>query len=167
MLRRMTRNHMTAPGVVRQVAVPPAVRALSTLGRVDYADAFLVPVPSAGARTAEGWVRAILQDAPLAVRTSLLSGWAALGLKPTRRDDAVLGWAVLRSTPDVALLEAESHLGLRGQLLLRREGDALLFSTVVQHDNPLARGVWAGVEAAHVRIVRGVLEQAAARWRAP
>ena len=154
---------MPDPGGVRQIAVPPAVRELSTLARVDYADAFLVPTAAAGARTAEGWARAVLQDAPLAVRTSLLSGWSALGLKLSRREGSVLGWDVLSSTPDVALLGAESHLGLRGRLLFRREPDALLFSTLVQQDNPVARAVWAGVEAAHVRIVRRILEQARTR----
>ena len=69
---------------VRQVPVPPAVLELSTLARVDYADAFLVPTAEGRSRTAEAWARAVLEDAPLAVRTSLLSGWSGLGLKMSR-----------------------------------------------------------------------------------
>jgi len=151
---------------VRRLPVRPAVLELSTLARVDYADAFLVPTAHAPSRTAEAWARAVLEDAPLAVRTSLLSGWSALGLKMTRADRSVLGWEVRTSTPDLALLGAESHLGLRGELLFKREPEAVLFSTLVQHDNPVARTVWAGVEAAHVRIVQRILEQAERRWRA-
>ena len=48
-----------------------------------------------------------------------------------------------------------------GELLFKRERDALLFATFVQHDNPVARAVWAGVEPVHVPIVRRVLEHAA------
>ena len=151
---------------VRQLAVPPAVLESSTLTRVDYADAFVVPTAEATSRTAEGWARAALEEAPLAVRTSLLSGWSALGLKMSRSERSILGWEVRTSTPDLALLGAESHLGLRGRLLFKREPDAVLFSTLVQLDNPVARTVWAGVEAAHVRIVQRILEQAERRWRA-
>ena len=34
--------HVETPGRVRQVAVPPAARTLSTLAHIDYEDAFLV-----------------------------------------------------------------------------------------------------------------------------
>ena len=159
-------NSSVQDHTVRQVPVPPAVLELSTLARVDYADAFLVPTAEGRSRTAEAWARAVLEDAPLAVRTSLLSGWSGLGLKMSRSDGSVLGWEVRTSTPDLAILGAESHLGLRGQLLFKREPEAVLFSTLVQHDNPVARTVWAGVEAAHVRIVQRILEQAERRWNA-
>jgi hypothetical protein len=35
-------SHVAAPGAVRQVTLPPAARALSTLSHIDYEDAFLV-----------------------------------------------------------------------------------------------------------------------------
>jgi hypothetical protein len=50
-----------------------------------------------------------------------------------------------------------------GELLLERRRGALLFCTFVEHDNALARTVWAGVEPVHVPVVRRVLEQAAGR----
>jgi hypothetical protein len=40
-----------APGTVRQVALPPAARALSTLSHIDYEDAFLVEIGPAQDRT--------------------------------------------------------------------------------------------------------------------
>ncbi len=49
---------MAAPGAVRQVTLPPAARALSTLSHVDYEDAFLVETGPAQDRTGEQWARA-------------------------------------------------------------------------------------------------------------
>lgn len=77
----LLRRTPLTPGTVRQVAVPPAARALSTLSRIDYEDAFLVDTGSDRERTAEQWARAILEDAPIIVRRALLSGWSALGLR--------------------------------------------------------------------------------------
>jgi Protein of unknown function (DUF2867) len=150
---------------VRQVAVPPALRSLSTLAHVDYADAFLVETGGFPDRTAERWARAVLQDAPLAVRHTLLSGWSAIGLKVGRgrADRSVLGWEIRRSDPDLVLLRAGSHIGMPGELLFKRERRGLLFATFVQHDNALARATWAAVEPVHVPTVRYVLEQAARR----
>ncbi len=69
------------------------------------------------------------------------------------------------STPDVLLLGAGSRVGMPAELLFKRERHALLFATFVQQDNPVARGLWAGVEPVHVPIVRRLLEQAGRRWR--
>ncbi|HEY1592889.1 MAG TPA: DUF2867 domain-containing protein [Solirubrobacteraceae bacterium] len=150
-----------APGRVRQIAVPREARARSTLSRIDYADAFVVDNPAAEERTAEQWIRAILGQAPLAVRSQLLSGWSSIGLMLGR--DGVLGWQVRRSDPESVLLGAGSRIGMPGELLLERRPGALLFCTFVEHDNALARTVWAGVEPVHVPVVRRVLEQAAGR----
>ncbi len=149
-------------GGVRQVAVPPAARRLSTLTRVDYEDAFLVePGPTHG-RTAEEWARAILEDAPAVVRSALAWGWSALGLQigSTRSDRPVLGWEVRRSTPDFALLAAGSRVGLPAELLFKRQRQTLLFATFVRQENRVARAVWAGVIPLHQQVVRYVLGRA-------
>ena len=150
---------------VRQVALPPDARAQTTLPRLDYHDAFLVDVGPTDDRTAEAWARAILEDAPLAVRSSLLSGWLSLGLQlgSPRSAQRVLGWEVRRSTADVVLLGAESRLGLTGELLLMRRPRTLLFATLVQQRHAAARALWATVEPVHVPIVRRILRQAADR----
>jgi hypothetical protein len=140
---------------VRQVAVPAAVRALSTLERVDYADTFRVELADVRSRTAEDWARAVLEDAPLAVRGQLLSGWSSLGLKVGR--GSVLGWHVRSSTPDVLLLGAGSWIGMPGELLFKRERSGLLFATFVRHGNPAARALWGRVERVHVATVRRLL----------
>jgi hypothetical protein len=153
------------PHRVCQVAVPPAARALSTLARIDYADAFLVQTGPAENRTAEQWARAILEQAPITTRAQLLSGWSAIGLKvgTLRAERSVLGWQVRVSAAEFALLGADSRIGMPGQLLFKRERRALLFCTFVQHNNPVARAVWAAVEPAHIRVVRDLLEEASQR----
>jgi len=104
-------------GNVRQVAVPPAARALSTLSRVGYEDAFLVDTGLDQDRSGEQWSRVILEGAPVFLRRRLRWGWFALGLRLgcTPTDRFVLGWEVRRSTPDFALLGAGGRLGLSGE----------------------------------------------------
>jgi len=144
--------------------MPRAARALSTLSRVDYEDAFVVEVGPARERTGEQWARAILEDAPASMRRALRSGWLALGLRlgSTRSDRSVLGWQVRRSTPDFALLAASSRFGLEGEVLVKHQQHTLLVATFVQLENPIARTVWAGVAPGHRQVVRNLLEQAAA-----
>jgi hypothetical protein len=160
-----SQSDVETPGRVDQVAMPPAARTLSTLSRIDYEDAFLVEIGPVQERTAEQWAGVILEDAPVVIRGTLLSGWSALGLKldPTRSDGFVLGWAVRSSTPDYALLGAGSRLGLRGELLVKRQQQRLLFATFVQQEHQIARAMWAAVEPVHLRVVRRVLEQASCR----
>jgi hypothetical protein len=154
-------------GRVRQVAVPPAARGLSTLSHVDYEDAFLVETGPAQDRTGEQWARAFLEDAPIITRGALLSGWSALGLQlgSPRSDRLVLGWEVRRSTPDFVLLGAGSRLGLAGELLFERRQQTLLYATFVQQENHIARAVWAGIAPGHRQVVRYLLEQASSRER--
>ena len=162
---------MSGPAVttaVRKIETPPEVLRQSTLPRVDYSDAFVVePVP-AGARTAEDWARAMLEEAPERMRRSLRAGWLALGLEigPPWSDHRVLGWPVRRSEPDLVLLSAASRCGIPAELLFVRRHETLLFSTLVHHGNQLARTIWLGIIPGHQRVVRQLLEQASARWQA-
>jgi hypothetical protein len=159
---------VTSPvsNVVRQVALPASARTLSTLARIDYCDAFLFDAGAAHEESAEDVIREILEGAPLAVRTQLLSGWTAIGLKVgTSSERSVLGWEVRRTVPEHVLLGADSRIGMPGELLLKKDGGALLFATFVAHRNPLARALWTVVEPVHVRVVRDILEQASQRLR--
>jgi Protein of unknown function (DUF2867) len=153
----------TAASRVRQVALPPAARALSTLSRIDYLDAFFVDTDLD--RTGEQWARAVVEDAPPIVRRRLLRGWYWLGLKlgSPRTSSRVLGWEIRRSTPDFVLLGAGSRLGLTGELLFKREPGGLLFATFIQQRNVVARTVWARIAPTHRRTVRSLLVQAISR----
>ncbi|MCW3066086.1 MAG: hypothetical protein JWN32_3258 [Solirubrobacterales bacterium] len=151
------------PRGVRQVALPPAARTLSTLSHIDYEDAFLVETGSSQSRTGEEWARAILEDAPTVIRRQLRWGWFALGLKlgSTGSGRFVLGWEVLRTTPDFALLAASSRLGMPAELLFERGQDTLLVATFVEQQNPIARAMWAAVAPRHRRVVPYLLERGA------
>jgi hypothetical protein len=156
-------DRVVLPGSVRQVSLPADARALSTLSRVDYEDAFIVDAP--GEQTAEQWARAIFHDAPLAVRARLVSGWIGLGLKLGEPWSAgrVLGWKVQQGSPSVVILAAESLLGLQAELLFRTEPRGLLFATMIQQNNPAAQAVWARITSTHQAVVRSLLEHAACR----
>lgn len=82
-------------GISRQVASPPAARALNMLSHIDD-EGRLVETGPAQDRTGEEWVRAVLEDAPMSTRNALSMGWFALGLRlgSTRSDRSVLGWEV-------------------------------------------------------------------------
>jgi hypothetical protein len=149
---------------VRQIAVPLAVRELTTLSEVDYEEAFVVHIASADRhRTGEEWARATLERAPRRVRTQLVLGWLGLGLLlgPPVSDRFVLGWRLRRSTRDHAVLGATSLIGLRAELVFKPQGDTLLFASFMRQRTPLARAVWARIEAHHQRVVRSLLRRAA------
>jgi hypothetical protein len=150
-------------GRVRQVALPPDARALSTLSRIDYADAFVLETGPADYRTAEAWSRVILEAASDDIRHKLRSGWSRLGLRLGQSDECVLGWPIRRSTPEFVLLSADSRIGMRGELLFERRRDSLLFATLLEHDNVIARAIWAAVVPTHIKLVRQLLEQACRR----
>jgi hypothetical protein len=150
---------------VEQITVPPTAQALSSLPRIDYAEAFLIETNSARQWSAERYAREVLDGAPLAMRGQLLLGWSAIGLKPAigGATRSILGWQIRESPPEFVLLGRDSLIGMPGELLFRSEGDALLFCTFVQHTNFVARATWASIESRHVQIVRDLLSQAARR----
>jgi len=156
----MLKNHSN-----RRVAVTAAARALCKLSHIDYEDAFLVEAGAAQEPTASDWVKAVLEDAPIADKAKLMLGWSAIGLIPTlnRSSGSVLGWEIRARTADFVLLGRSSLIGMPGELLFKREPGSLLFATFVQHDNKIARTVWAATEPQHVPIVQGLLEQAGRR----
>jgi hypothetical protein len=160
----MSADAIGSAGRVRQVDVPASVRERSTLTRIDYADTFLVDIGAAQV-TAEQCAREVLEGAPLAIRTQLLSGWSSIGLKISKDSPphSVLGWQVRQNTPDFILLGADSRIGMPGELMFSKDGDTLLFASLVRHGNQLARAVLATIEPAHVRMVRHILHPAGRR----
>jgi hypothetical protein len=164
--RRVARNgyvgdpEVRARGGVRKVAVPRVARELCTHSHIDFEDGYLVDVDPT-ARTAEEWVRGILEETALTVRLRLWSAWMTLGLRlapPTSQRHA-LGWAIRHNQAGAVLLGARSRIGMPAELLVTRHDGALLFDTFVQHDNPVARAVWAAIEPTHERVVPAILRQ--------
>jgi hypothetical protein len=155
-------RHAEVPGRVRQTVLPAGARELATLARIDYEDAFLVGAGLAQDRTAEQWAREVLEGAPVSTRHALTRGWSGLGLQlgPAQSDQHVLGWEIRHGDPDVVLLGARGRLGLSGELIFQRSPRSLLYATVVQLDNRIARGLWAAIEARHRRVVQDLLSRA-------
>jgi hypothetical protein len=89
-----------------------------------------------------------------------------LKLGPPWSSRRVLGWRVARAEPGWLLLRADSWLGLRGELLFRREPHGLLFATLLQQTNPAARVVWGRITDTHQHVVRSLLTHAANREQA-
>lgn len=154
---------------VRQIAVPPDARAVTTLTRIAYQDAFALETTAADDLTAEQWARAVLEDAPAAFRQTLRRGWVVLGLQlgPSRTEGFVFGWELLSATPDAALLAVRSRIGLRAELVFTREENRLVFSSFVQPQNPIARAATAAAAPVHRRAVRYLLTQAGRRSAEP
>jgi hypothetical protein len=154
-------RHMEVPGRVRQTVLPAGTRKHSTLDRIDYEDAFLIDIGLAQDRSAEQWAREILEAAPVSTRRALTRGWSGLGLRlgPAQSDQHVLGWEIRHSDPDVVLLGARGRLGLSGELIFQRSPRSLLYATVVQLENRVARGLWAAIESRHRRVVQDLLER--------
>jgi len=158
---------MTQP--VRQIPVPFSVRGISSLSRIDYADAFVVTTAEAQGRTAEEWIRVMLEESPPPVQKGLRSGWLSLGLKLGSAESAerVLGWEVRQSEPDLVRLGLDSRLGMPAELLLERRSGSLLFCTFIRHGNSVLRQVWAaGIAKPHQRIVGRLLTRAVESPRA-
>jgi hypothetical protein len=150
---------------VRQVAVPPDARAVTTLTRIYYEDAFALETATAQERTAEQWARAVLEDAPAAFRRALRRTWFALGLElgPVRTEGFVFGWEVRAATQDVAVLAVRSRMGFRAELVFKREQHTLVLASFVQDENRIARAATTAVAPVHRRAVRYLLTQAGKR----
>ncbi len=147
---------------VQQIRPVGALPSVSSLGRIDYTDAFEVAVEHPLDRSAEDWMRTILEGTPVRMRIRLLSAWSAIGLKlrPPGSKRTILGWHIRAAEADYVLLGAHSRIGMPGELLLRRRDSGLLFATFVRQDNALARKLWAAIEDSHVQTVRSLLEGA-------
>jgi hypothetical protein len=155
--------------MVRQIAVPPTARVLSTLSQIDYADAFLVEAGAAQQWSAEQCARAVIDGVPPAARVNLLLGWLAIGLKPVigGSRQSILGWEIRASAPEFVVLGRPSLIGMPAELLLKREHGAILFCTFVQRDSHIASAVWAAVKPTHRRVLRRLLEHAGRRFADP
>ena len=153
---------------VREVAFPPSFRALTTLPRVDYTDAFILTTPAGADRMGVEWARALVEDAPAETQRMLRRGWFALGLRLGSPDDdrRVLGWEVRRTSPDHAVLAADSRLGMEAELVFERRPGALLFATIIKLNSPLARIVWTLVSPQHRKVVRHLLAESGRRTAA-
>lgn len=127
----------------------------------DYADAF--EIATHDRRPAERWARDALEGAPRPLRWFVMFGWRfVLGLRlaPGTSPDHVLGWKVVKSEQDVAVLEARSRL-LVANLLFEPKDGRFVWVSALRFESGLARPIWAVVGLLHRRIVPYVVGRAA------
>lgn len=136
-----------------------------TLASPDYASAFEVTSAAGDQRSPEQWVRDVFEGAPRAARWFVLLGWRyALGLRlgPRPSPAHVLGWRIVRRTPDSITLEVRSAL-VTAHKLLRVERSRVVMTTFVRYDRPFASALWSAVTPVHHRTEPYLLGHAATR----
>jgi hypothetical protein len=122
-------------------------------------------VTTSSAADAEGWARACFEGAPLLLRLFLTIGWRLLLLEGSARSDEthVLGWPIASRSPDTAVLQRRSHLGITATLVFSAQSGTATFASGMRFDNQFARVVWAGVAPIHRWAVRFALGHASPR----
>ena len=148
----------------RTVTAGPELAAASG-GRPEWQHA--ASVPADGAADPENWARACFERAPWAMRIFLTVGWRLLLLEGKPRSDAdhVLGWPLVNTSRQTAVLQRRSHLGITATLVFSVGTGATTFSSGMRFGNRFARILWAGVAPTHRWAVRTVLGHAAAELR--
>ncbi len=151
-------------GTVDPIEADDELLECSTLPRIDHTDVHLVHIEPTALDSPESWAREILEHTSAAMRVRLRTGWTMLGIGLHHGDaDTVAGWRIARNSAEYIRLHGDSRLGLTGQLITRVTGDGIVFATVAQLSNPLARSVWAKVLPTHLTVVRSLLQGAAER----
>jgi hypothetical protein len=149
-------------GKARRVGVPEGILGVDTLPNPGYTCAFGLVARPAGARSAEEWLRAIMEDGPKPMRWLILAGWIGalrLRLGPRPSPDHVLGWKILSVT------RAEIVIGVKGatlsahQVVQVNDGE-VIHATIVSYDRPAARVLWAVAAPIHVRTIPYLMEHA-------
>jgi hypothetical protein len=131
----------------------------------DYADAFEVTLAEGDGRTAEQILRAGLQGAPQALRSTIVAVHRHVlrfRLGPLSSPSHVLGWQLMGSEPDVARLEISGSV-IEAALVARRVGDrtARLTTFVVFRQPTVARLIFPFVAPVHRRVAAYLMERAA------
>ncbi|MFY1636762.1 hypothetical protein ACN27F_26375 [Solwaraspora sp. WMMB335] len=141
--------------------LPESVRALSSLGRIDYADHFVLPTDTTAA-TVERWARVMFGDTPNAAELFLWRGLMGMRLSRSVSADTVAGWQIGEQSGEWIRLEAGSWF-LAANLVVQTTGDSVALGTFLRYDRWLAHLVWPPLSVLHRRLVPGVLRKAAAR----
>ena len=151
---------------VTQVTASRSLERYSALPRVDHEDTWCVRMDGWPDRPAERCGRIVLEEAAPATRIGLRPGWTNIGLKLENGADTILGWKIRLNTPDLMVLALPSRVGMPAELIFRRDGQDLLFATVVEHRSVVAPLIWRAILPVHVPVVRGLLKDACSRLAA-
>jgi hypothetical protein len=144
-----------------EIPVRDDIRELSRFPVTDYADSFQVKADNA-ARSAEQWARAMFEGAPVGLRTFLVRTWPLFGVRlgPLHSAGYVLGWRILKSTPDFVVLQASSGAGVTVRLVVMADGATVLAGTFVRCKGLFGRAVWFGIAPIYRLVVSRLLGEA-------
>lgn len=153
----------------RRVQPSDGIRVADTLAAPDYVDAFEVST-GGPRRSAEQWARATFEDAPAAVRWLLLIGWRfVLGFRlgPRPSPAHILGWDIVRSTPEVIVLGVRSIVLGQAHLVFHVERATVVVATSIRFERRAASAVWSVLGVIHRTAMWSLLTRAAAQCPAP
>jgi hypothetical protein len=144
-----------------EVPVRADVRALARFPAIDYADNFEAETGGA-ARTAEQWARAILEGAPVGMRTFLVRTWPLFGVRlgPLHTGGYVLGWRIVKNTPEFAVLQVRSAAGITVRLVVRAGAGRVLAGTFVRCEGLPGRVLWFAIAPIHRLVISRLLGEA-------
>ena len=140
---------------VDQVSVPHRARELAGLERVDYADCFAVSVSSI--RPPEEWIRMAVDAMPklfLAVRAAHRT--LGLPLAPANSADHVIGWDIVLSEADSAVLGNAGVLGV-GRIIGITTPETVQLATLLTLNGWRGRVLWAVAAPVHRAVARYVV----------
>ncbi|MDT5173773.1 MAG: hypothetical protein QOG37_1024 [Mycobacterium sp.] len=141
-----------------QVQMPSRARELAGLQRVDYADAFAVDV--ATPRTPEEWIRLSAAASPMLFSAVRLAHRAlGLPLAPPESPDHPIGWDILRSDTEEAVLGNDGVFGTPRIVVLTPPGQVVI-ATLIRLNGLRGRAIWAPVAPGHRAVVRYILKKA-------
>ena len=143
------------------IDVPEAIRALDTLANPDYVDVFRITTNEATSRSAEQWIRAAFEDAPLTRRFAFIPWRLLLGLRlgPRHSPDHVHGWKIADRGDNWIRVEASSWF-MTAHAVVRVDERDVSVALFVRYDRPIAALVWPPLSIGHRRAMPVVLRQA-------
>lgn len=147
------------------IEAPERLRSASTLDDPSYTYACEIARDRADERSAEEWARAVIEDAPSALRWFIVAGWIGglwLRLAPRRAPDQILGWKIITNTPAVVASGVESYL-LTARLVVEVGEASVTHATFVRFEHRLGRIAWAIAQPIHRRVIPYLLARGATR----
>lgn len=151
----------TARRWATEIPVRDDVRALSRFRFADYADNFEAETHDT-ARTAEQWARAMLEGAPVGMRTFLVRTWPLFGVRlgPLHAAGYVLGWRIIKNTAEFVVLQVRSAAGVTVRLVVQAGDGKVLAGTFVRCEGLPGRVIWFAIAPIHRLVVSRLLGEA-------
>jgi hypothetical protein len=142
---------------VVQVPVPSRARDAAGLERVDYADAFALDV--AVRHTPEEWIRLSAAASPSLFSAVRLAHRAlGLPLAPSDSPDHLIGWNIVRSDPEEAVLGSDGIFGTP-RIVGFTASDQVVLATLIRLNGLRGRALWAAGAPVHRAVARYVLNK--------